>query len=322
MTLSDFRDGRVTLDLYWDDYNQYTEQCKGKGRVGEVSDYDLTVVLWKEELQSLGQSLSDHELAVSMSNALTTDQHMIAEAQKEETQYDQDHALALSLSEDAELIPPYTSTLSEPEIKDVETESVCEVLSALAQMSMTERQEISVREGYTVGGSSSANNCVSCMETIEVRPLYSPGCGHQYCNDCLRHIFLAATKDEELYPPRCCKNIFPPGIALRLLSYRELTVFSSRGVEFSCSDRTYCGDPVCSTFIPPWEIRDQRAKCPRCQLITHTKCKALFDVNHECTLDEALQRVLSLGKAEHWSRCPHCRTLVELGQGCNHITCR
>lgn len=37
--------------------------------------------------------------------------------------------------------------------------------------------------------------------------------------------------------------------------------------------------------------------------------------------DFGLEDVLTLGVAEGWSRCPGCRTMVELNLGCYHMTC-
>jgi len=108
-----------------------------------------------------------------------------------------------------------------------------------------------------------------------------------------------------------------------LLSYKELAAFSAKGVEFTSETKTYCGDPTCSTFLPPWLIDEERATCPKCWKTTHVPCQTVVDgPDHECPPDQATQQVLDLADSEGWRRCPQCQTLVELMHGCNHITCR
>lgn len=67
--------------------------------------------------------------------------------------------------------------------------------------------------------------CAACLEHYNTNTLFISLCGHGYCRDCNRQLFIGAIKDEELYPPHCCGRIVPPGIALRLLNYRELQDF-------------------------------------------------------------------------------------------------
>lgn len=274
------------------------------------------IELWEQELHSFSQNLSDRQLALRTSNAIATDQHIIADLQQQDVLCSRDRALALSLSEVEDESQNDLPHQAEQTSDDAQVEAIRDVMSSLAQVSVSEDV------GSTSDLSNSTGRCVSCFDTLGAPPLFLPSCGHEYCRKCLREMFLAATKDEELYPPRCCKQVFPPGTALRLLSYQELAAFSSKGVEFNCSSRIYCGDPTCSVFIPPWKIDNEEAKCPACALTTHAICKTLFSEGHECPSDEALQQVLNLGEDEHWRRCPQCRTLIELGQGCNHITCR
>jgi len=293
-------DEQMAIDLHLEEIQRFEDQRKGKERLDNISDQDLTIAFWRQELQDLNQNLNDRRLALTVSNAMAADQHIISAILREGRECDRDHALAISLSEDVEVPAPDLSRPSDFETKDVQAEPVCEVITSLAQMSIVEEPSTTVGRDASSGPDLAAKRCVACLESIRTVLFYTPVCGHGYCNNCVRQIFLAATRDEELYPPRCCKNVFPPGMALRLLNYRELAAFCSKGVEFSCPDRTYCADSRCSTFIPPWEIDAQRARCPRCSQVTHTPCKALWGTHHECPLDEALQLVLNLGEAESW----------------------
>lgn len=45
-------------------------------------------------------------------------------------------------------------------------------------------------------------------------------------------------------------------------------------------------------------------------------------VGKDCPEDWELERVLKIGEKSGWRRCYKCRNLVELAQGCTHVTCR
>lgn len=45
-------------------------------------------------------------------------------------------------------------------------------------------------------------------------------------------------------------------------------------------------------------------------------------VGKDCPEDWELEQVLKMGEKSGWRRCYKCRTLVELTQGCTHVTCR
>jgi hypothetical protein len=52
-------------------------------------------------------------------------------------------------------------------------------------------------------------------------------------------------------------------------------------------------------------------------------CKrAAHRIGQDCPADKDLEVVLEMGEKNGWRRCYNCRTLIELTQGCSHITCR
>jgi hypothetical protein len=42
----------------------------------------------------------------------------------------------------------------------------------------------------------------------------------------------------------------------------------------------------------------------------------------ECPKDENVQRLEAMAKEKGWQKCYNCSCLVELKEGCNHMTCR
>lgn len=45
-------------------------------------------------------------------------------------------------------------------------------------------------------------------------------------------------------------------------------------------------------------------------------------MGQDCPADRDLEVVLEMGEKNGWRRCYNCRTLIELTEGCSHITCR
>jgi hypothetical protein len=293
---------------------------KGKGKAGQYSDSELALSLWEAEISRAHEIIADNRLALSMSTATASDQHILAALQEQEMLAERDWVLARSLEDDGTgpgSNDPGVESHHEGPSSNFETESICEVIGSLAKLSVMDGDH------PLPAKSGPPDLCVSCMEKAHEGQIPQLPCGHHYCLSCIRELFLAATRNEELYPPRCCGNVFPPGLALRILTYKELSAFGAKAVEFTTTTRFYCGDPSCSAFIPPWSVTETQATCPRCHRATHTVCRTLHEnPDHECPVDEALQQVLTLGDVEQWRRCPQCRSLVELQQGCNHITCR
>lgn len=165
------------------------------------------------------------------------------------------------------------------------------------------------------------SECDSCLEQRQIFLINA--CNHQYCYSCIRELFLGAIRDEELYPPRCCSEPFPPDTASQVLNNNnELEAFNHKTAEYTAENRVYCAEPGCSTFIPQSAIQNDLGTCPECQKQTHLPCNALAHPGVDCPLENTLQGVLSMANTQGWQRCYNCRAMVELNHGCNHITCR
>jgi hypothetical protein len=170
------------------------------------------------------------------------------------------------------------------------------------------------------GIAPSSSECESCLESRQI--LLINACNHAYCYGCVRELCLGAIRDEELYPPRCCAEPFPPQTASQVLDSNELEVFNQRANEYTTENRVYCAEPGCSTFISQSAIHNDIGTCPECQRETHLPCGALAHPGVGCPLDSTLQTVLSMANTQGWQRCYNCRAMVELNHGCNHMTCR
>lgn len=167
------------------------------------------------------------------------------------------------------------------------------------------------------------------MDPIRGVEIAAP-CGHYYDKECILDLFASATRDESLFPPRCCRQNIPLASVQPYMTSKALQTFAEKAKEFSTLKRVYCANPTCSRFLGPQ--REGMATlwssllltCPECQTLTCDRCKNCVErgVMHRCNTDANDQKVLALGDREGWARCPGCGQMIELNLGCFHMTCR
>lgn len=321
------QDAGCILQLLENDLKQLENQQKGKQAAGNLTDLEVTIALMKEEILAAQTSIQDEILAISTGTAIATDQNILLSIRDEERVADQDHRYAIALNSDEQGAPRF-STRGRAIPEDEEDNNAVSTIMA----DLMSRVSLSDGPSNEAGPSRSASSsktktppeteCAACLEHYNASSMFMSSCGHSYCRDCNKQLFIGAIKDEELYPPRCCGQIVPPGIALRLLNYHELQEFCERAIEHSTKDRVYCAEPTCSKFIPPFNIENEHGTCPQCRQSTHVPCRALAHPGVDCPMDDKLQSVLAIANEENWRRCLSCRTMIELHHGCNHMTCR
>lgn len=163
--------------------------------------------------------------------------------------------------------------------------------------------------------------CVACSDEVTyTSAVYAP-CGHDYCKDCAKTVFVNAIRDEALFPPRCCRQPIPIAAVDVFLTPEFIKHFEEKSVEFTTPDRVYCAWPTCSAFIPPSSINGEIAVCSKCQYWVCTMCKGPTHQGRDCPQDGALNNLIETAREAGWQRCYQCRRFVELSLGCNHMTC-
>ncbi|KAH9939856.1 hypothetical protein B0H21DRAFT_794932 [Amylocystis lapponica] len=173
------------------------------------------------------------------------------------------------------------------------------------------------------------HNCAICMDPIRGVEIRAP-CGDFYDKACILELFQAATRDEALFPPRCCRQNIPLESVRPYMGAALVRLFEEKKVEFGTLKRVYCANQACSRFLGAqiessfkWWFR--RMYTCSCGTGTCTWCKEKFDTtDHHCNTeaDRQDQVVLALGEQSGWARCPGCGQLIELNLGCFHMTCR
>lgn len=165
-------------------------------------------------------------------------------------------------------------------------------------------------------------DCAICLESFFIEHTITAPCKHSYCFTDLKDIFTRACKDEQLFPPRCCKQELSIELALPLMSDDEAVEFLEKSQEYTCKDRTYCFQPSCSRFIPAENISRDVATCNDCYSRTCKLCKKEEHGSEDCPDDPSMKLTLETAAANGWQRCQQCHSLVERSHGCQHMTCR
>ncbi|MCJ1335955.1 hypothetical protein MMC09_001229 [Bachmanniomyces sp. S44760] len=293
---------------------------KGKENEGNPPDFELSLFNFQTELLDFLTFLEDERIAQSLARAVEDDALLIRQAVQEEHRARNDRTIAFRMTSEEN-----GENLVAPALEESDEEQQQE----WASMPDTHPDEIVVAGPSSQYGSkqtralehspSRSSHCLGCKETFPPHKLVRCPCEHVCCTECLALLFTRATKDESLFPPRCCQQKIPRTLMETVLSEDELSRFDKAAVEFTTADRTYCARPTCARFIPSSGMTSDLLVCPYCDMEMCAHCKR---GSHEgdCPEDQSLQIMLQLAKGEGWQRCHGCNAIVELDYGCNHMT--
>lgn len=168
--------------------------------------------------------------------------------------------------------------------------------------------------------------CIVCMDDLQFHETTKLKCGHQMCNRCLKQSFKLSITDPQHMPPRCFSSDPIPfeyvdqlfDLEFKKAWYKKMcAVYASR-------NPIYCPKRGCGEFIQQQDIRltkdrSRYGKCPRCSTKVCLNCCGPW--HGHCHKDEATARRLEAEPEKETSQhCISCKSLVEISQGCNHVT--
>ncbi|KAI1203824.1 hypothetical protein F5X97DRAFT_329989 [Nemania serpens] len=175
---------------------------------------------------------------------------------------------------------------------------------------------------------SKVRPCVACGDRKSAKKLAKLKCGHRWCNACLERRFKVSIDDPQNMPPRCCtSDIIPLKHVDDILTNEFKRNWNEKFAKFSARGHNYCPKAKCREWIRPEDVRHHSngrtsATCRRCKTEI---CGICYNKSHEsrhCPTDADTAQFLKVAKQAGWKRCFNCQAMVELKEGCNHMTCR
>lgn len=186
--------------------------------------------------------------------------------------------------------------------------------------------------------------CVICLEATDVNQMFSvDGCLHRYCFSCMKqHVEVKLLHG---MIPRCphedCKSDLTVDNCAKFLTPKHVETMRQRIKEASipATEKVYCPYPRCSALMSKRELlqdvksRDVELlgvrKCLKCQCLFCINCKVPWHRNRTCADYKRLNpypsedtKLKSLASTNLWRQCVKCNHMIELAEGCYHMTCR
>ncbi|KAJ4772166.1 RING/U-box superfamily protein [Rhynchospora pubera] len=195
--------------------------------------------------------------------------------------------------------------------------------------------------------------CLICLELTDPDKMFSiEPCFHRFCFSCMKQHVEVKLLHGML--PSCphdsCKVQLSVDGAKKFLTPKLLDIMTQRLKEESIppSQKVYCPNPRCSmlmsimeAIIPPNLSRASTSrgfsydnsglrKCVKCEGSFCINCKVKWHEGMSCAEykrrnpnpkpeDAKLQ---SLARQHLWRQCVKCNHMIELAEGCFHMTCR
>ncbi|XP_058078718.1 E3 ubiquitin-protein ligase RSL1-like [Magnolia sinica] len=190
----------------------------------------------------------------------------------------------------------------------------------------------------TETGESSGSFCEICMETKPPLEMFeNKNCSHVFCTNCIsKHVEAKIQENRAMVicPGLECKGVLEPDLCRPIIPAQVHERWETALSELKVlgSQRFYCPFKDCSALL----IDDggdlvREAECPNCRRFFCAQCKVPWHSGVGCDEYQALNEdergrddlmVMELAKTSGWTRCSHCKYIVEKTEGCIHMTCR
>ncbi|XVE59771.1 hypothetical protein DITRI_Ditri05aG0073900 [Diplodiscus trichospermus] len=199
----------------------------------------------------------------------------------------------------------------------------------------------------TSNGSGLKETCVICFEDIVTAQMFSvDGCFHRYCFSCMKqHVEVKLLNGMVAScPHEGCNSEVTIDSCGKFLDPKLVEIMSNRKKEASIavSEKVYCAFPRCSALMSKNEVlqytktvylgagQSGARKCVKCHRFFCIYCKVPWHYNMTCYdhkrshphSGEEDAKLKSLAAKKQWRECVKCKNMVELAEGCYHITCR
>ncbi|KAL0533897.1 hypothetical protein IC582_028172 [Cucumis melo] len=198
-------------------------------------------------------------------------------------------------------------------------------------------------------GNCLKETCTICFEDVSVDQMFSvDGCLHRYCFSCMKqHVEVKLLNGNGMQancPYQGCTSEVNIESCGKFLEPKVFEIMSQRIKEASVpiQEKVYCPYSRCSALMSKTELlryteasyinaeRTGARKCMKCNQFFCINCKVAWHYNLTCydyrnlnpNLHPDEQMLKSLATRKLWRQCIVCNNMVELAEGCYHITCR
>ncbi|KAK7840272.1 atp-dependent rna helicase deah12 [Quercus suber] len=196
-------------------------------------------------------------------------------------------------------------------------------------------------------GDKSLENCFICRDDKQSLMMITMKCSHKFCSNCMRTYADGKVQSSQV-PIKCpqmgCKYYISTAECRSFLPVTSFESLERALAEANVlhSDRIYCPYSNCSVLLDPRECLSTRASsssqsdtscvdCPVCHRLICCVCGVPWHSSMRCEdyqnlpleeRDAADITLHRLAQNQRWKRCQQCRRMIELTQGCYHMTCR
>ncbi|KFK32581.1 hypothetical protein AALP_AA6G261900 [Arabis alpina] len=185
--------------------------------------------------------------------------------------------------------------------------------------------------------------CVICLEETDAERMFVTNKSlHRHCFSCVRQ--YVEVKLLGGIAPTClgdgCKIELTLESCSKILSVRVIDMWKQKMKEdlIPVAERIYCPYQSCSMLMSKTELlrsadeveQSNVRECVKCSGFFCIECKVPSHTDLSCAEYKKLHpdplvddmKLKSLANDNRWRQCVKCRHLIELSQGCNHMTCR
>ncbi|KAK7341783.1 hypothetical protein VNO80_24722 [Phaseolus coccineus] len=189
--------------------------------------------------------------------------------------------------------------------------------------------------------------CVICLEDTDVSQIFSVDeCQHRYCFSCMKqHVEVKLLHG---IVPKCphegCKYELLVDSCQKFLTQKLTDTMRQRKLEASipAAEKVYCPYPRCSALMTKTEVFEysknligeselsKLKKCLKCHGLFCFNCKVPWHSGMTCDSYKMLNpnppaedlKLKFLASRSLWRQCVKCNHMIELAEGCYHMTCR
>jgi len=198
------------------------------------------------------------------------------------------------------------------------------------------------------GSTRSLNEtCAICLEDTDASQIFSvDGCQHRYCFSCMKqHVEVKLLHG---IAPKCphegCKSDLLVDSCQKFLTQKLIDTMRQRNLEASIpvAEKVYCPYPRCSALMTKTQVFEYSKnliggselsgakKCLNCHGLFCFNCKVPWHSGMTCFIYKTLNpnppaedlKLKSLASTSLWRQCVKCNHMIELAEGCYHMTCR